>query len=102
MKTQISWNYPQNTIIKPSSFLANRLREDSNLELDWLWAAEQVTDISEKLYCVERALYINPANQTSRHQFDNMSRLVKATDQTSSMAPNADLQVQRKRFFRFA
>jgi len=38
------------------------LREDSNLEMDWLWLATQVTSDGERRYCLQRALAINPGS----------------------------------------
>jgi hypothetical protein len=34
--------------------------DDSNLEMDWLWLATQVTSDSQRRYCLQRALRINP------------------------------------------
>jgi hypothetical protein len=36
------------------------LRDPSNLELDWLWLAAQVTRVGEQIYCFQQALRINP------------------------------------------
>jgi hypothetical protein len=36
------------------------LRDPSNLELDWLWLAAQVTRVGEQTYCFQQALRINP------------------------------------------
>lgn len=38
------------------------LREDSNLEMDWLWLATQVASDDERRYCLQRALTINPGS----------------------------------------
>lgn len=45
---------------------AEALRDPSNLELDWIWLAGQVRRASERRYCLERALYINPASHAAR------------------------------------
>jgi hypothetical protein len=42
---------------------ADALRDRSNIEMDWLWLAGQVTRESERRYCLERALYINPRSE---------------------------------------
>ena len=39
------------------------LREDSNLEMDWLWLATQVTSDGQRAYCLRRALVIHRASQ---------------------------------------
>ena len=41
-------------------------REDSNLEMDWLWLATQVTSDGERRYCLQRALAINPESRFAR------------------------------------
>jgi hypothetical protein len=42
---------------------AQALRDDSNQELDWLWAYVQVTREDQRRYCLERALAINPKSE---------------------------------------
>lgn len=42
------------------------LREDSNLEMDWLWLATRVTSAGERRYCLQRALAINPESRLAR------------------------------------
>src|SRR5215472_8297658 len=39
------------------------LREDSNLEMDWLWLASRVTEDGQRRYCFRRALAINPESR---------------------------------------
>jgi hypothetical protein len=46
---------------------AQALRDDSNLELDWLWAAAQLTDAVQRRYCLKRALAINPKSELARY-----------------------------------
>jgi hypothetical protein len=41
---------------------AQALRDNSNLALDWLWAATQVKSASQRAYCLDRALTIDPAS----------------------------------------
>lgn len=76
MKKQHRPSVPSYAAGTPSAFLAERLREGSNVELDWLWAAEQVTDSGERRYCLERALYINPKNHETRSA---LSKLIAAS-----------------------
>ena len=47
---------------------AEALRDDSNQELDWLWAASQVTDVDQRRYCLERALAINAQSALARQE----------------------------------
>ena len=72
MKTQ-PLNRPVLTCSNPSPLLRDQIREDSNHELDWLWAAEQVTMLEEIRYCLERALYINPTNHETQHALGKLS-----------------------------
>jgi hypothetical protein len=37
--------------------------ENSNLELDWLWYAANMTSDAERRYCLERARAINPESE---------------------------------------
>lgn len=48
------------------TLFAHALRDNSNLELDWLWAAEQLIDPAQQRWCLERALVINPASRVAR------------------------------------
>ena len=77
MNQQRTWAFPQNTIINPSAFLAQCIRDDSNLEMEWLWAAGQVTDVQEQIYCLRRVLYINPENTEAYRQFEALTRSTK-------------------------
>jgi hypothetical protein len=72
---------PSLTVSNPSSLLCDMVREDSNYELDWLWAAEQVTAADEIRYCLERALYINPDNQDAQRILSKLSAH-RAADET--------------------
>ncbi len=37
-----------------------------NLEMDWLWLATKVTRFSQRYYCLEQALIINPESQLAK------------------------------------
>jgi hypothetical protein len=83
MNQQRTWAFPQNTISDPSNFLALRLRDDSNLEMEWQWAAGQVTNVQEQIYCLRRVLYINPENTEAYRQFEMLTRSMKKSVTTS-------------------
>ena len=51
-----------NAPINSSSLIQQALQENSNHIMDWLWYAEEVTSDTERRYCFERALYIDPNN----------------------------------------
>jgi hypothetical protein len=52
---------------------ARAMREDSNLELDWLWAAVQQTETERRRYCLERALAINPHSQLANRELAELA-----------------------------
>jgi hypothetical protein len=51
---------------RAAQLFAEAVREDSNLAMDWLWYAEQMTSDAARRYCVERALAIDPDNELAR------------------------------------
>ena len=65
-------NRPALRVPNPSVFLRDQLHEDSNCELDWLWAASQVATAEEIRYCLERALYINPDNRETQRALSKL------------------------------
>lgn len=44
------------------------LQDPSNLEMDWLWLAGQVTRLYEQHYCLMQALRINPQSTLARQR----------------------------------
>jgi hypothetical protein len=48
--------------------------EDSNLEMDWLWLATQVSSPPQRRIALERALQINPGSKLARRGLTQMSR----------------------------
>lgn len=49
-----------------STLFIEALRADSNLEMDWLWLAEQEISASERAYSLRRALRINPESRAAQ------------------------------------
>jgi hypothetical protein len=49
-----------------TQLFAQALHENSNLELDWLWYAANMTGDGERRYCLNRALTINPHSDLAR------------------------------------
>jgi hypothetical protein len=43
------------------------LYDDSNLEMDWLWYAANMVTASQRRFCLERALDINPDSELAQH-----------------------------------
>jgi hypothetical protein len=56
-----------------SDIFAQALLDDSNHELDWLWAATQLTDIIQRRYCLERALAINNNSELARRELQALA-----------------------------
>lgn len=50
------------------------LREDSNLEMDWLWLASKVADKDQGRYCFRRALAINPESLPAQRGLERLLR----------------------------
>jgi hypothetical protein len=50
------------------------LRDPSNLELDWLWLAGQVSRASEQAYCLRQALRINPHSAPAQRGLAQLER----------------------------
>lgn len=44
------------------------VRNDSNLEMDWLWLAKAVSSDAEREYCFNKVLYINPLSIEARRE----------------------------------
>jgi hypothetical protein len=51
---------------RAGQLLARALQEDSNLELDWLWYAANMTSSAHQRYCLRRALEINPDSEMAQ------------------------------------
>ena len=49
--------------IRAARLFAQALHEESNLELDWLWYAANMTTDAQRRYCFRRALAIYPDSE---------------------------------------
>lgn len=56
----------------PDDLFMQGLREDSNLEMDWLWLASSMTDDGQRRYCFRRALAINPESCLAQRGLDHL------------------------------
>jgi len=56
---------------------AQALHENSNLELDWLWYAANMTVETERCYCLQRALEINPDSTLARRALAKLPQHVR-------------------------
>lgn len=60
--------YPSIPTKPLSDILRSAIEEDSNREQMWLWVADIVDNQQERRYCLQRVLYINPANWQVRRE----------------------------------
>jgi hypothetical protein len=60
---------------RPSDLFAQALRDDSNLEMDWLWLFSQVSSVTEQRYCLDQALAINPYSEMARSERAKLPRI---------------------------
>jgi len=62
-------------VLIPSATLKRAMEEDSNLAMDWLWCAEQVTTENERYYCVQKALFIDHKNELAQQKLAELRRV---------------------------
>jgi len=58
---------------RADDIFAQALIDDSNHELDWLWAASQLSDVIQRCYCLERALAINNNSELARRELQELA-----------------------------
>ena len=63
---------------RATHLFAQALHEDSNLEMDWLWYAANMTSAVERRYCLNRALTINPHSDLARSALAKLPKLAEA------------------------
>jgi ABC-type antimicrobial peptide transport system ATPase subunit len=69
-----------------SAVIQQALQEDSNRAMDWLWYAEHITNASEKRYCLERALHIDPKNIQAAQQIKLLDAQQKRSNRKQTNA----------------
>ncbi len=52
---------------RSAQLFAQALHEDSNLEFDWIWYADNMTSAAHQRYCLRRAMRINPFGEMTHH-----------------------------------
>jgi hypothetical protein len=62
------------------------LHENSNLELDWLWYAANMTGAVERRYCINRALAINPHSSLARSALAKLPKQAQATSEVAALS----------------
>ena len=68
-----------------SDLFARAVKADSNREMDWLWLAQQLTSASERQFCLEKALYINPASAIAARDLATLRREQRASATHSAL-----------------
>jgi hypothetical protein len=69
---------------RATHLFAQALHENSNLELDWLWYATNMTSAVERRYCINRALAINPHSSLARSA---LAKLPKPAEAAGEVGP---------------
>jgi hypothetical protein len=59
---------------RANDLFAQALRDDSNLEMDWLWLATKVLTDGQRAYCLRRAQRINPRSLFAQRGFALLRR----------------------------
>ena len=62
------------------------LHENSNLELDWLWYAANMTGDVERRYCLNRALAINPQSSLARSALAKLPKHAEAAGEVAALS----------------
>ena len=71
---------------RASRLFAQALHEDSNIEMDWLWYAANMTGHAERRYCINRALAINPQSSLARSALANLPKPAGAASETVALS----------------
>jgi hypothetical protein len=58
--------------------LARAAKENSNLEVDWLWYAANMANDAQRRYCLERALAINPQSELAKNALAKLPPLSRS------------------------
>jgi hypothetical protein len=95
MSSRQTQTVPQQLVANPSAFFVERLLENSNLEMDWWWAAGEVTDPQERRYCLQRVLAINPFNETVAAELATLERSLMAKERVQRVIAQPKLLVRR-------
>lgn len=53
-------------IARAATLFEQAQRDNSNMELDWLWLATQLYDPAQRRYCFQQALRINPHSRIAK------------------------------------
>jgi ABC-type antimicrobial peptide transport system ATPase subunit len=84
-----------------SDLLVKALREDSNLVVEWLWYAANMTSKEEQRYCLQRALLLDPEYEIAVRCLNDLDRsekhsmLATVRDVVRSMVPKRGGSVAR-------
>jgi hypothetical protein len=62
------------TATQASDLFHEALHDPSNLEMDWLWLATQVTRAGEQSYFLQQALRINPRSELAKRGLEQLQQ----------------------------
>lgn len=74
--------------MRARQLFARAVQENSNLELDWLWCAANMTSVEQQRYCLLRALEINPDSDLAQRALAQLPGEVPAEAVASAALPN--------------
>ena len=72
--------------VRATQLFAQALHENSNLEMDWLWYAANMTRDVERRYCLKRALEINPQSSLAHSALAKLPRQADAAGELARPA----------------
>lgn len=76
-------------ISQASDLFRRAINEDSNYENEWLWYADEVSNDKERLYCLKRALYINPHNHKTVASLQALNRKLSTQQAQTTPMPGS-------------
>jgi hypothetical protein len=62
----------QPPLIDPDELFAAAVRASADMEMDWMWLYVQMTGCFERLYCLEKAIALDPQNQAARRELERL------------------------------
>lgn len=68
-------------VTNPSALFLQAVRADSNIEMDWWWLMQWVSSKTEREFCLEKILHINPTSKAAQKELkvlQNSSRPVSS------------------------
>src|SRR6185503_605401 len=71
---------------RASRLFVQAIHENSNLEMDWLWYAANMTGDVERRHCLNRALAINPQSSLARSALAKLPKHAHAAGEVAALS----------------